>query len=236
MPEEPKAPTIRTGVLLPIFQEGADRALDAARRAEEAGLDGVFCYDHLWPIGQPTRPALAPFPVLACVAQRTQRVALGTLVARVGLVPDAVLLSELGALAAIAPGRVVAGMGIGDHLSAGENEAYGVDFGLAAERRARLRRCVRAALDRGLTVWVGDGSARTRRIAAEEGAALNLWGASTQEVREEREHAEVTWAGPAEGPLAPTVARLADAGATWAVFSWPVDVEELAEAGRAPGG
>ncbi len=230
MLEGPKVSPIRTGVLLPIFQEGADRALDAARRAEEAGVDGVFCYDHLWPMGQPARPALAPFPVLALVASRTRRIAVGTLVARVGLVPDAVLLSELAALSAIAPGRVVAGMGTGDRLSAGENEAYGVDFGLAAERRARLRRCVRAALDRGLTVWVGDGSAHTRRIAAEEGAALNLWGASPEEVRKEREHSEVTWAGPAEGPLAPTVARLADAGATWAVFSWPVDVDELAHA------
>lgn len=224
---------MRAGVLLPIFQEGADRALDAARRAEEAGLDGVFCYDHLWPMGQPGRPALAPFPVLALVASRTERIAVGTLVARVGLVPDAVLLAELDALAAIAPGRVVAGMGTGDHLSAGENEAYGVEFGVGSERRARLRACVRAALDRGLTVWVGDGTARTRRIALEEGAALNLWDAGPEEVHEESRRAEVTWAGPAEGPLAPTVARLADAGATWAVFAWPVDVEELAEVAAA---
>ncbi len=224
---------IRTGVLLPIFQEDADLALDAARRAEDAGVDGVFCYDHLWPIGQPGRPALAPFPVLALVASSTRRVAVGTLVARVGLVPDAVLLAELSALAVIAPGRVVAGMGTGDRLSAGENEAYGVQFDVASERRARLRRCVRAALDRGLTVWVGDGTAGTRRIAAEEGAALNLWGATPDTVREERRHAEVTWAGPAKGPLAPAVARLADAGASWAVFSWPVDVEELAEVAAA---
>ncbi|MHB1853012.1 MAG: LLM class flavin-dependent oxidoreductase, partial [Acidimicrobiales bacterium] len=64
---------VRTGVLLPIFQERADAALDAAERAELAGVDGVFCYDHLWPIGQPGRPALAPFPVLALVAARTRR-------------------------------------------------------------------------------------------------------------------------------------------------------------------
>ncbi len=220
--------TMRTGVLLPIFQEGVDRALDAARRAEEAGVDGVFCYDHLWPMGQPGRPALAPFPVLALVASKTRRIAVGTLVARVGLVPDEVLLAELCALAAIAPGRVVAGMGAGDHLSAQENKAYGVELGSASERRARLRRCVRAALDLGLTVWVGDGTAPTRRIAAEEGAALNLWDATVEEVREESRNAEVTWAGPANGPVASTVARLADAGATWAVFTWPVDVKELA--------
>jgi alkanesulfonate monooxygenase SsuD/methylene tetrahydromethanopterin reductase-like flavin-dependent oxidoreductase (luciferase family) len=223
---------VRTGVLLPIFQDDAGLALEVARRAEEAGVDGVFCYDHLWPIGQPGRPALAPFPVLAHVASQTRRVAVGTLVARVGLVPDSVLLGEVRALAAIAPGRVVIGMGTGDRLSAGENEAYGVEFEVAVERRARLRRCVRAALDLGFPVWVGDGSAETRRVALEEGAALNLWAASPDEVREESRFTQVTWGGPAKGPLAPTVGRLADAGATWAVFAWPVDIEELVAAGR----
>lgn len=223
---------MRTGVLLPIFQDHAGRALDAAGRAEEAGLDGVFCYDHLWPMGQPARPALAPFPVLALVATRTRRVAVGTLVARVGLVPDAVLVGQFAALEAIAPGRVVAGIGTGDYLSAGENEAYGVRFEVAADRRARLRRCARAALDLGLPVWVGDGAAGTRRVAREEGAALNVWDASPDEVEGHARHGEVTWAGPVGGPLAPVVARLADAGASWAVFAWPVDVEELAAAGR----
>jgi alkanesulfonate monooxygenase SsuD/methylene tetrahydromethanopterin reductase-like flavin-dependent oxidoreductase (luciferase family) len=223
---------MRTGVLLPIFQEDGGRALDAARRAEDAGVDGVFCYDHIWPMGQPTRPALAPFPVLAQVASRTGRVSVGTLVARVGLVPDTVLLGQFAALEAIAPGRVIAGMGTGDHLSAGENEAYGIRFELAAERRSRLRNCVRAALGLGLTVWVGDGASSTRRIAAEEGAVLNLWDASPEVVRQEGARAEVTWGGPVSGELAPAVARLAGAGATWAVFAWPVDVEELAAAGR----
>lgn len=221
--------------MLPIFQDDADRALDAARRAEDAGIDGVFCYDHLWPIGQPQRPAIAPFPVLARVASSTSRVAVGTLVARVGLVPDAVLLAQLAGLSAIAPGRVVAGMGTGDRLSAGENEAYGVDFELASARRDRLRRCVRAALDLGLVVWVGDGSAPTRRVAVEERAVLNLWDVPPEVVRDEARRVEVTWGGPVNGPVAPTVARLADAGATWAVFAWPVDLEELAAAGAAAG-
>jgi alkanesulfonate monooxygenase SsuD/methylene tetrahydromethanopterin reductase-like flavin-dependent oxidoreductase (luciferase family) len=226
---------MRTGVLLPVFQRDATRALDAARAAEDAGVDGVFCYDHLWPIGQPGRPTLAPFPVLALVASRSTRVALGPLVARVGLVPDAVLLSEFDALATIAPGRVIAGLGTGDHLSAGENEAYGVDFELADVRRARLRRCAGAALDRGIQVWIGDGSAATRRIASEVGAALNLWNSGPEEVRLEAQRAEVTWAGPppADGRFAPALARLADAGASWAVFTWPVDVEQLGTAARA---
>jgi hypothetical protein len=46
---------------------------------------------------------------------------------------------------------------------------------------------------------------------------------------------EVTWAGPppsASPPIADRVGALHGAGASWAVFGWPVDVEELAAAAR----
>ena len=228
---------IRTGIVLPTFQQTADLALDVAVRAEEAGVDGVFCYDHVWPLGQPDRPALAPFPVLGLVAASTARLWLGTLVARIGLVPEAVLLSEFDALATVAPGRVVAGVGTGDRLSAGENEAYGVPFAPARARLDALRACVRAAVGRGVPVWVGGGSRAIRAVAAEEGAALNLWGAPADVVAAESARMEVTWAGPPPPPggLGPMVARLADAGATWAVLPWPVDPDELAAAGAGAG-
>lgn len=222
---------MRTGVILPIFQEDAGPALARAAEAERAGVDGVFCYDHLWPINQPERPALAPFPVLAAVAAATSTVAVGTLVARVGLVPEHVLLAELDALAALAPGRVIAGLGTGDRLSAGENEAYGLPFAPAADRRSLLRSCAAAAARRGLAVWIGDGSAATRRIAALEGVALNLWAAAPGTVAVEACRAEVTWAGPAPSDVHHTVVRLAEAGATWAVFAGSVDLRALAAAG-----
>jgi alkanesulfonate monooxygenase SsuD/methylene tetrahydromethanopterin reductase-like flavin-dependent oxidoreductase (luciferase family) len=232
------AKRIRTGLILPIFQPTAALALDVARRAEAAGIDGVFCYDHLWPMGQPERPALAPFPVLGLVAASTGRVTLGTLVARVGLVPDEVLLGEFAALGTLAPGRVIAGLGTGDRLSAGENEAYGVAFAEPEDRRRSLRACVRGVLAQGARAWVGDGAPATRAIAAEEGTTLNLWDAAPEQVADEGRRTEVTWAGPAPaepGSLAPLVARLAGAGATWAVFPWPVDLDELAAAAPAAG-
>jgi hypothetical protein len=221
---------VRSGVLVPIFEETVAPALRVAHEAERAGVDGVFCYDHLWPLGNPGRPALAPFPVLSALAAATRRVAVGTLVARVGLVPDRVLLAEFDALAALAPGRLIASLGTGDRMSAGENEAYGVEYEPATSRRERLRTCVRAALDRGFTVWVGDGSVATRTIAAEEGAALNLWDVSAEEVAAESRRVEVTWAGPGRLDVATTVARLAEARASWAVFAWPVDLDALSTA------
>ena len=80
-------------------------ALDAARRAEELGLDGVFVFDHLWPLGAPERPALSAFPVLGAVAAATEPgAASGPLVARIGLVPDEVLVAELLSLHRHGPG------------------------------------------------------------------------------------------------------------------------------------
>jgi alkanesulfonate monooxygenase SsuD/methylene tetrahydromethanopterin reductase-like flavin-dependent oxidoreductase (luciferase family) len=61
---------IRTGIVLPTFRDTPDEAFAAAADAVEAGIDGLFCYDHIWPLGQPERPALAPFPVLGALAAR----------------------------------------------------------------------------------------------------------------------------------------------------------------------
>ena len=79
---------LRIGVTLPTFTAEARAALLSAAVAEGGGLDGVFAFDHLWPIGRPGRPALWCFGVLAAVAASTRRIALGPLVARVHLLND----------------------------------------------------------------------------------------------------------------------------------------------------
>ncbi|HEX3334435.1 MAG TPA: hypothetical protein VHS57_08835 [Acidimicrobiales bacterium] len=240
---------IRTGVVLPIFRETPDEAFAAADEAVTAGVDGVFCYDHIWPLGQPERPALAPFPVLGAL---TARLAphrdgragpfLGTLVARIGLASNDVLAAQFGALEALAPGRVIAGLGTGDRLSEQENRAYGLPFPPAVERRAELVELGRRLRKEGITVWVAGGPAGRVEEARAAGAALTVWDvdASAVALRAQGTDAiEVTWAGPppaAEPPLAERVQRLHDAGATWAVFGWPVDVGTLVAAARAAGG
>ncbi len=244
-----------TGVVLPSFRDTPSAAIEVAEMAEAAGVDGVFCYDHLWPMGQPERPAIAPFPLLGLVARRTSRVCVGTLVARIGLVPDDLLVAEFDALSMLAPGRVIAGLGTGDHLSADENRAYGVPPGSADERRAALGHCAAALRGRGLPVWIGGGSPRTMAVADEAGVAVNLWGASPGAVAERSARREVTWGGPApaeargdgagdaaEGAAAGTaggtaigelVGSLATAGATWVVFAWPVPLAALAASAEA---
>lgn len=237
---------MRTGVVLPTFRDTPDEAFAAARAAVGAGVDGVFCYDHIWPLGQPERPALAPFPVLGALAARLPERGdagggpfLGTLVARVGLVPNAVLAAQFRALDRVAPGRVIAGLGTGDRLSEQENRAYGIPFPPAAERRAALVELARVLGRDGIAVWVAGGSAGRTEEARASGAALNLWDAAPATVAERAgapDAPEVTWAGPppaADPPLAERLRALHEAGATWAVFGWPVDLEELVAAARA---
>ncbi len=219
---------MRVGVLLPTFTPDARRALDLAARAEQAGLDGVFAYDHLWPMGSPTRPALAPGPILAAIARR-RALTVGPLVARVGLGSPHHLVQWFATLDAIAPGRVIAALGTGDRLSAAENLAYGLEVGDAALRREQLRD-VAASLVGCMEVWVGAGAPATNATARALGATLNLWEASVEDVARATLEGPTSWAGgPASAPeVEALLDALAGAGATWAVLPANADLEALA--------
>lgn len=215
---------MRVGVILPTFAPTAAEALDAAAEAEASGLDGVFAYDHLWPMGQPGRPAISPYPLLGAIAVRTRSVVIGTLVARVGLVPDEVLLEELLSLDALSGGRLVAAVGTGDAKSAEENRAYGIPVRPAVERRAQLESVLGALVSAGVTAWGGGGSSETNAAIRASGAALNLWSAPVGAVAEAARDGEVTWAGrlPSDGEhAAALLAGLDAAGASWACVIWP---------------
>ena len=248
---------MRVGITLPQFRADAEAAIAVARRAEAAGLDGVFVFDHMWPLGRPDRPALQSTVLLGALAAETERVTLGPLVARVGMVPEAVLVHQLVTLARMAgPDRFIATVGTGDRKNREENRAYGVPFRPAAERLAALIRVVRDLRAAGVRTWVGGLSPAIVRAAA-EADGWNGWGISPARLAEYAaalapSPAEVTWAGqirfgpPDEarpavvaGPVDVVAAHLravAALGATWAICA-PVDiavrpesVELLAEA------
>lgn len=217
---------MKLGVLLPTFRDDAEAAFAAAREAERAGLDGVFSFDHLWPMGSPRRPALAPFPVLAAVASRCPSLYIGPLVARVGLVGTSKLVEQFTSLAALARGRVIAALGTGDKLSEAEQVAYGLGHLSADERRQLLSDAV-DALTPLMSVWCGAGSASTNQLARDHGAVINLWGVAPAAVRVESLSGPVSWAGPLGDHVAATLDELESAGATWAVAAAPLKLDQL---------
>jgi alkanesulfonate monooxygenase SsuD/methylene tetrahydromethanopterin reductase-like flavin-dependent oxidoreductase (luciferase family) len=236
---------MKTGVVLPTFRNEPDEAFDVAASAARAGVDGVFAYDHLWPMGNPERPAFAPFPLLARIARRFPSLYVGTLVARIGLVDDETLLSQFDALEAINPGHVIAAIGTGDKLSKHENDAYGIPFDPPDERRAHLAAVAQGLKARGIDVWIGGGARPTVALAEHLGVALNMWGASPDQVRDQATRSTVTWAGTVgqhaldatadEAERARRMLREVEAaGATWGVMGWPVDLDVVGDVSLHP--
>ncbi len=246
---------MKIGVTLPQFVGDPRRTLDAARRVEAIGLDGAFVFDHNWPIGRPDRPGLAAFPLLGAVCAVTRQVCVGPLVARVGLVDDAVLVAQLRSLAAMSGGtggRLVAGLGAGDAKSAAENDAYGIPAAPAAARRRSLESCARALMADGICVWVGGSAPETVAVARRLALPLNLWQVSPARLAQEAATGPTTWAGiglepgdgagragpggggpgPSAGPTAPADGRVARAVVAEAPPGRaPVTVDDLAAAG-----
>lgn len=214
---------MKVGITLPQFRPASEPALAAARAAEAAGLDGVFVFDHIWAIGHPERPAHNAWPLLGALATETDRVHLGPLVARVGLLANAVLVHNFETLHRIAGDRLIAGLGTGDHLSRPENEAVDVPFPPAASRLADVASVAASLRAIGITTWIGGTSEPIRRIAAAGADAVNLWSVTAEQVAAV-DDVPVTWGGPipAEaGAATDLLRRLADAGATWAVCAPP---------------
>ncbi len=223
---------MKLGVLLPTFRDNVDDALAVAHRAEAAGLDGVFAYDHLWPMGEPTRPALAPFPVLARVLVECPTLTVGPLVSRVGLFATAKLVEQYLTLESLAPGRVQAAIGTGDHLSASENEAYGLAFQSAEARRGLLGETL-SALAPVMETWCGGGAEATNELARALGVTINLWGAEAKLVRNVAKSGPVSWAGPLGDDPIKKLNDLAASGVTWIVVGPPLDIDLLGEWRRA---
>ena len=192
---------VRVGITLPQFRDDAEPAMATARAAEAAGLDGVFVFDHLWPLGQPDRPALHSLVLLGALAAETERVTLGPLVARVGLFPNAVLVHALATLHRMVGPRLLVTLGTGDEGNRPENEAYGVPYPPVAERVAALVDCLRRLRSEGVPTWVGGRSRAVRRVAS-EADGWNRWGADvatfTAEVSELTEAAAVARGQPSE--------------------------------------
>jgi alkanesulfonate monooxygenase SsuD/methylene tetrahydromethanopterin reductase-like flavin-dependent oxidoreductase (luciferase family) len=233
---------IKIGLTLPSFVEDPEIPITVARAAEDAHLDGVFVYDHLWRGDPPNRrPALECFALLGAVAAETAHVRVGTLVARATLRPAATLAYAFATANRVSGGRLIAGIGAGDSQSRAENEAFGLGFGTMIDRIDALHDAVHATRRKGFPVWVGGRVAQVREIVA-IADGWNSWGTEPKQfaaqaalVREVAPGTTLTWGGLAR-PREEGVDGLTDRlraylarGAEWLIIG-PVDSSNPANA------
>ena len=132
---------LRLGYKASAEQFGPRELLDFAVAAEKNGFDSVFVSDHFQPWRHSDGHAPFAFAWLAAVGERTSRVALGTsVVTPTFRYHPAVVAQAFGTLGSLHPGRVILGVGTGEHLNEG---ALGIEWPDNKERFARLREAVR---------------------------------------------------------------------------------------------
>jgi coenzyme F420-dependent glucose-6-phosphate dehydrogenase len=131
---------MRLGYKASAEQFGPRKLLDYAIQAEHCGFESVFVSDHFQPWRHSDGHAPFAYAWLAAAGERTRHVLLGTSVTTPTLRYHPALVAQaFGTLGALNPGRVVLGVGTGEHLNEG---ALGIEWPDNKERFARLREAV----------------------------------------------------------------------------------------------
>ena len=127
---------IPVGLNLSSIGVSAEWWLDAARKAEDAGFDSVWIWDHFISRGRLSDPVLECWTMLAAAATSTSRVRLGSFVTNVMNRHPAVLARMAATVAELSDGRLELGIGAGGHPA--EHEAYGMHFPPRPQRAEHL--------------------------------------------------------------------------------------------------
>lgn len=134
-------PRLRLGYKASAEQFAPRELLDFAVAAEAVGFDSVFVSDHFQPWRHSDGHAPFAFSWLAAVGERTRKVALGTSVCTPTFrFHPGIVAQAFGTLGSLYPGRMILGVGTGEHLNEG---ALGIPWPDNRERFARLREAVR---------------------------------------------------------------------------------------------
>ncbi len=105
---------------------------DIGRRAEDAGFDSIWVWDHFIQLRRWQDPLLEGWLMLAYLAAATERIKLGTLVTGVTYRHPAVLVKQASTLDVLSGGRSY--FGVGAAWNEREHAAFGVRFPPIAER------------------------------------------------------------------------------------------------------
>src|SRR5215204_1317586 len=202
---------MRFGLDIAQHQLTWEEILSRTRLAEDAGLDGVWVFDHFKALyGDPRGPSLEGWTLLAGLARETTRVRLGTLVTGMTYRHPSVLATQVVTVDHLSGGRVECAMGAA--WNEPEHRQLGIAFPRVAERMDRLEEGVQVLL-----------RLFTEDDVTFEGEHFRLDGATYNPKPVQRPRPPVWIGGEGRRRTLPMVGRYADA---W--HGWASNAEELA--------
>lgn len=143
------ATDMKRGVYLPPFGPFGDPAVlvDLAQRAEAAGWDGIFLWDHVF---TDTLPIVDCWTALTAMGAATQSISVGPTVTPLPRRRPWVTARQASTLSRLSGGRLVVGVGLGSDES-GDFSRLGEDVSMARRSKA-----LDEALDILRAMWAGE--------------------------------------------------------------------------------
>lgn len=177
---------VPVSLTIPQFSNDPQHLLTLAARASDYGINGLFAFDHLVPLGDAHRPVLELTAILGALGASSD-VKVGSLVMRVTLRSPAVSAAAAATLDALVPGRAIIGLGIGDSMSADEAHRFGQELPSLDDRLSLLEETISAvkSVTPTLPVWVGGRHPLLRELAVGQADGWNAWGADISDLSEE---------------------------------------------------